>query len=228
MKDATLKQVVKFLETFGDLSAEKMQEILGSGLLADLRDGDVKNVNRDEVRKLLGLSPLTKQPVQLLEYLGSITIYARNEKFNQREHFVVDTSETAKVKISFLGNNFESNFLDKVEESNAETVLHYGKLNRGSVDGPIIAELGGVDKCETTLAEMFSLMEMQPKGEAGALLTNGWWNIFYIKDRAGVLCAVRCHWDGGGWNVFASSVDGPSDWGAVGQLFSRNSFAPQN
>lgn len=161
------------------------------------------------------------KPVELLmELLGTILVPATSNPFIARDHFVIDTSKKAKVKISYLGDNFKDNFLGKIEEPFAGSMLRYGKLKKGSVDRPIIAELGGEAKVETTLAEMFSLME---KGEEGGLLTNGYANIFYIRDKKGVLWAVRCHGDGVGWFVRAFSVDDPLEWRAGGQVFSRSS-----
>ena len=56
---ATLKQVAKMLSLFEETSGEQIQAILESGLLADICDADVVRINRDEVRKVFGLSPLT-------------------------------------------------------------------------------------------------------------------------------------------------------------------------
>jgi hypothetical protein len=91
------------------------------------------------------------------------------------------------------------------------------------VDGPIINELGGEAKAETTLSEMFSLMEKQKNGESGVLLNNGYANIFYIRDQNGVLRAVGVDWDDGGWYVGAYSVEDPGGWRVGRQVFSRNS-----
>lgn len=97
----------------------------------------------------------------LIQSIGTVAIPTRSEEFVARDHFIVDMSETAKVKISSLSSNFRKNFLDKIEEPGAEAVLHYGKLLKSSKDDKIIIELGGKEKAETTLAEMFSLMEKQ-------------------------------------------------------------------
>ena len=59
MKDATLNQAAKILTLFGDAPCEQIQALLASGLLADLRDANVAEVNRDAFRKLVGLKPLT-------------------------------------------------------------------------------------------------------------------------------------------------------------------------
>lgn len=59
MKDATLNQAAKILTLFGDTPCEQVQALLASGLLADLRDANVAEVERDAFRKLVGLKPLT-------------------------------------------------------------------------------------------------------------------------------------------------------------------------
>ena len=74
---------------------------------------------------------------------------------------------------------------------------------------------------ETSLTEMFVLMEKRGKGENGTLITSGYWNIFYVRDSAGVLRAVRVHWCDGGWSVGAVSVTVSHEWGAGDQVVSR-------
>ena len=232
MKEATLRQSVKILSLFSETPVEQIQAILESGLLADLRDGNITQTNRNDFRRVLGLKVLSaevpKEIEKLLDFVGTSTIPARTEKFIARDHFIIDTTEKAKVKISYLGDSFKTNFLGKVEEPIVETVMRFGKLLKSSVDNPIINELGGEEKAESALAEMFSLMEMQPNGEDGVLLTNGYLNIFYTRNGAGVLWAVRCSWHVGGWSVVANSVGAPGEWYDGRQVFSRNPFESQS
>lgn len=162
----------------------------------------------------------------LLEYIGGVAISATTGKFVAKEKFVVNTKRNALVKISYLGDNMKAWFLNgdgKNEDPISEQTLRYHKLRQSSMDGPIIAELGGAGKSETTLSEMFSLMEKQKHGGDGVLLNNGWANIFYIKDCAGVLRSVRVYWFGVGWSVSARSVEIPHRWLVGYQVFSRNS-----
>lgn len=159
----------------------------------------------------------------MLELIGTVIIPARTKKFIARDHFIMDTSKKAKVKISYLGDNFKKNFLDKTEEAITETEFRYHHLKKSSRDILIINKLGGEDKAETTLVEMFSLMELQPNGNNGALLTNSYANIFYIRGTAPVLWAVHCHWHGDGWDVNAYSVGRPDGWSGGGRVFSLNS-----
>lgn len=62
MKKATLEQAGKILSIFKDTPSEKVQAIIESGLLVDVRDGNLYNIDRDVFRKLLGLEQL--QPAQ--------------------------------------------------------------------------------------------------------------------------------------------------------------------
>jgi hypothetical protein len=166
-----------------------------------------------------------KEKSSLLQFLDTTTIPATTSKFVAKEKFVINTKCDAPVKISYLGDNFTAWFLNgdgKIEDPISEQTLRYAKLRKASVDGPIIEELGGETKVETTLSEMFSLMEKQKHGEDGVLLNNGYVNIFYIKDQFGVLRAVDVGWCGGGWDVTAHSVEDEDEWNVGILVFSRN------
>ena len=167
-----------------------------------------------------------KPATSILELVSTVGVAATTSKLVAKEKFVVNTKRNAPVKISYLGDNFTAWFLNgdgKTEDPISEQTLRYHKLRKSSVDGPIIEELGGEAKAETTLSEMFSLMEKQKHGEDGVLLNNGYANIFYIRDNAGVLRAVDVDWFGVGWFVHAISVEFPYGWFDGGQVFSRNS-----
>ncbi len=163
--------------------------------------------------------------VSLLVLAGTVAIPESSEPFVASERFVVNTKRNAPVKISFLWNNFSEWFLtgnSKTEAPIVEQTLRYYTLRKASHDGSIIDALGGAERSDTTLSRMFSLMEAQGKGEDGVLLTNGYANIFYVKDRKGVLRTVHVHWFGGGWRVDADSVMIPVRWDAGHRVFSRN------
>jgi len=159
----------------------------------------------------------------IIDFLGTFLIPATTSEFIIREKFVIDTSCKAEVKISFLGDNFKGWFLDKREKSIVEQILKYSRLLKCSTDRSIIADLGGEVKAEVTLSELFYLMKIQGKGEEGILLTNGYANVFYVKDTACVLRAVHVHWHGGGWHVIADSVEAQDVWSEGRQVFSRSS-----
>lgn len=130
--------------------------------------------------------PAPPQPELLVELVNTVMLAATAEKFVAKDKFVADISPEAKVKISGTGDNFNNWFLagdSRIEEPIGETELRYHKLLKASVDGPIITTLGGRELVTTGLTHMHSLMEKQPYGPqsgVGPLLTNGWWNIFYV------------------------------------------------
>lgn len=191
-------------------------------------DADFHEAIKDEsplIGKFASMIAESCRP-KLLELVSTTTISATAAKFVAREKFVIGTDRDASVKISYLGDNFRNWFLNgdgKVEEPIDEQALHYHALKHPSVDGPIIAELGGEVKAETTLTEIFVLMAKQPKGEAGVLLVKGYANIFYVRDQNEVLRAVNVLWIVDGWNLIAFSIEYPDGWFGGFQVFSRNS-----
>ena len=170
----------------------------------------------------------------LLTLAGTVKVQPVN-KLGVNEFF---NENNSSVKISYVGDNFKTWFYGKVEvQPNADetepgegpyrtlgengadkSVLCYYTLNRSSVDGPIIKELGGEDKVKTTLFHIAALMWKQPDGKQGALLTNGYANIFYVHD-----VAVFVLWYGNGWSVNAYSVEDPDGWYADYRVFSCDS-----
>ena len=160
---------------------------------------------------------------RLLESVNEMSIPATTERFVARDRFVVDTSASAKAMISYLGDNFKAWFLEKTEAPFVGSAISAKRLREVSLDQPIIEELGGEAKAETTLTEVYALMGRQRNGESGILLTNGWANIFYVRDVTGVLRAVGVYWNGDGWRVLARSASGPGRWVDGDQVFSRNS-----
>jgi hypothetical protein len=179
-------------------------------------NGDAKSVVSTEPKS---------QPVLLIP-IGTTTVAATTTLFVARDRFVVNTGKKAPVKISDLGGNFKDWFLEKVEQPFVGSTLKYGKLSRSSVDGPILAELGGEAEAETTLTELYALMEVQKNGENGTLLTNGYANIFYVRDVTGTLRAVNASWYDDGWGVYADAVTDPDAWNDDNQVFSRDSRSP--
>lgn len=171
---------------------------------------------------------LTESPKTppILELVSTVVVSATSGQFIAKEKFVRDTGNSTKVKINFIGTDFEAWFLygeGKIENPISGQKLHCHKLLQSSVDGPIITELGGEAKAETTLCEMFAIMERHGKGEEGTLLNNGRVNIFYIKDQNGVLRTVSVDWRGAGWYVNAFFVKDSSRWFDGNHVFSRNS-----
>jgi len=128
-----------------------------------------------------------------------------------RDYFKKNTG----VRFSNIYAEFKNRFFDKTERPAAKAVYRKYKLLCIADDDPIIAELGGQSKVEGAFAAAFDLLQRQPRGEAGFLQTNGYANIFYVRDKQGALCAIRIAWTNDGWEVDAIAVADPLAW--IGQ-----------
>jgi len=207
--------LVEHQNVFSQIPTEDAQwaiqnTVVAIGLFAEALANHVKQTTEKIAEKLMVL-------------VGTITVPATTKKFRAGANFLLKRDGGI---CSYFGDNFRRWFLEgdgKAEDPITEQTLRYAKLCKASADGPIIAELGGEAKAETTLSEMFSLMENQKHGEDGVLLNNGYANIFYIKDQAGALRTVIVSWFDDGWLVYACSVEYPSRWDGGFRVFSRNS-----
>ncbi|MEY4602542.1 MAG: hypothetical protein RL292_483 [Candidatus Parcubacteria bacterium] len=159
--------------------------------------------------------------LQKIEEVG----FPGTARFVASENFVINPSEDASVKISYLGKNFPVWFLDKVENDISPLTFTYSKLLKSSNDTEIISALEGEGKAEVFLAEMFYLMSLQPSGEEGILLHNGGVNFFYIRDVSGVFRTIRLLWQDSGWGIHAIRPLDPLNlptWNEGSKIFSRN------
>lgn len=184
----------------------------------------VKRIGEAEARAIIGgKAKITVVLESVLTLVCTLTLPAQ-PRFVARDRFKVDTSGKAKVKIAFIWDNFQDRFLDKIEEAVAEAEFAIRKLDKDLLDKEIRSELGGAEWEETTLSQLWALLEKQGHGQPGDLLVNSYANIFYIRDKDGELWAVSARWraGGGGWRVGAYGVDDPGRWGAGGRVVSRN------
>lgn len=207
-------RLTEFQEEFSALPTEDAQWVIMNAKDAiSLFVNAVVNRAKPTVQAIMNL---------LSAIISTFSVSATTDKFVAKDKFKEDTGKKSKVKISYLSDNFKEWFLGKTEVPFAGSTVHGRKLEKNSVDGPILAELGGNEAAETTLTELYVAMAAQPNGENGNLLNNGWANIFYIKDVNGTLRAVRVRWNDDGWVVSACTVEYPHEWHADFRVFSRN------
>ena len=66
----------------------------------------------------------------------------------------------------------------------------------------------------STLEDIAGLIEAQPNGKPGFLLSNGWANIFYVEGKNGEVFAVSVLWDSGSrhWSVRGWQLVGAGEW----------------
>src|SRR3990167_3312582 len=126
-----------------------------------------------------------------------------------------DKFKAGNFNIDCVWDNFQNNFGEptvKPKKFEPKFII----LPRTMLDSEILAEYRPE---EMTLDELSYLLESKE-----GLLTNGYANIFYIRDKGNTLWAVGARWYavGGGWYVNADSVVSPSGWLADSQVVSRN------
>ncbi|MEK7653150.1 MAG: hypothetical protein AAB358_01560 [Patescibacteria group bacterium] len=176
----------------------------------------VKIVGPENVLGILQgeLKVTIKQP-DLLKRVITVAVSGA-AKFVASEHL-------KEANVGWTGDNFKRLFLEKVEEKVGNATIAIHKLEKASLDVPIMAELG--DHAEIQLAHFFALLQAQSKGETGVLLVNGYANIAYIRGIDGNFWAVYVLWypGYGYWFLYAHSVEHPDGWLGGGQVLSRDS-----
>lgn len=206
-------RMVEFQDRFKQLPNEDAQWLIqNTGEAIDLIIDTV-------VKRIKTVGPVNEI---LSTVVSTFTVPATTKKFVAKDNFVVDISDEAKVKISYLYDNFKTWFMEKTEEAFSGSTIYGRQLKKNSLDGPILAELGGREVAETTLTELHAAMAAQPNGESGPLLNDGSDNIFYIRDVTGKLRAVDVYWSDDGWRMEAYSVPDLLVWFADYCVFSRN------
>jgi hypothetical protein len=138
-------------------------------------------------------------------------IPASSKEFIASENFVVSDSETANVKISYVGGGFRDRMLGKVEEPFAGSNLKVQSLTNCSVDSVVIDELGGNTIAKVTLCEMFNFLKVAY--HCG--------HFFYIPDVRDHLSNVSARWSGDGWHLDACETSNPNPLSAANRVVSR-------
>jgi hypothetical protein len=158
---------------------------------------------------------------RLFESVATFKVPGAKE-FVAKKKFVVDTSESARVRISYLGETFKRVMLPKVERDIAEADLKLQKLLDASLDLPenseklgTIAGLGGMEKAEASLYAFHETLAYKQS------IRDFSWVVGYARDAEGILWAVGAYWGGDGWSVEASSVGNPGRWDVGSEFVSR-------
>ena len=196
----------EFLKGFGKMF-EIVKMLVNAVLDIGGDDSDMERILKDET--------LRKEIAKLIVGAKAVAKFVVADMFDVRN---------AAVNISYIGDNLKSWFYGKTEETRDVVIpRRHHDLKRDSLDAEILADLGGEAAAEVTLAGVYELMKLQGAGQSEDLLTNGYANIFYVRDKGGILRAVCVLWHGRGWSVSAFSVEFPYRWRAGYRAFSRNS-----
>jgi hypothetical protein len=161
-----------------------------------------------------------KLTVEILRRLKSTTSLAiAGNTINPCDFF--NTRKGLRTSSNF--NNFILSGASEKEVSANKATISYADLAQAANDGEIGGELpeGYVfEDVDVFLAHLAALIECQWDGKEGALLNNGYANIFYVKVN-GAVFAVRVNWyaDHRKWLCFASRLD-DFRWDAGDRAFS--------
>jgi hypothetical protein len=172
--------------------------------------------------KKISKSPAKATPL-LSEVVSTFIVLNLMAKFIAKDKFIINVDNDAEVKIGDIGQEFRTWFLAKSEKPYLPNIKAvYGRsLNNQSGDRAIIAELGGLKKARVTLAEIYVMLLAQPNGEDGAMLSNGYDNIFYVLDINNILRTVSICWMTNGWWIESNTIDYPLDHMYFARVFSR-------
>ncbi len=140
-----------------------------------------------------------------LKFIEGVTLPETFTKFSVRYYFIVGLEDKIKPQISRLGDVFCQIFLSKTENEQPKKYLRRHVLHLKSMrDIEIINKLGGPENAFTTLQDIWALMRMQPRGQNGRLLTNGFYNIFYVQVDESIKVKVQLKFNIS--SVFAASL----------------------
>lgn len=145
----------------------------------------------------------------LLKPVATATVAARTEPFKASEFF----QNRSGLSIS---DSFRKRFSVKTRrlvKSAPERPYVASVLKKEAYDLDIRKEFH-VEEHLSTLEDIASLIQAQPDGKKGFLVTNGYENIFYVAGRNGEVFAVEVLWDSDflRWFVCASGLQDVGHW----------------
>ena len=183
-------------------------EVLGFANSCPIQD--ITNAIAEMLDRLAnGTKTATPKLLKLITSIQTSTI----ERFIATDCF--KAGETVDgVKIGWLNNSFRRLFLPKVETGIQSVKIKVHQLLRNSKDLGIRAEISETHE-EIKLAHFWLVLKAHNDKKVGN------WIIAYIIGTDGNLWAVHANWCGGGWDLYASSVEYPRPWSADYQVCSR-------
>ena len=192
------------------LDKEGAQQVIERG---DVLKAEIERATINALKKLGSRYPVLAETT-LLKPVAQATVPARTKPFNAAEFY--QTGPGLYVYDTFADR------LDlrarKTVGSAPERPYVASLLQENAYDTGIRKELPEIHL--STLEDIAGLIEAQPNGKSGLLLSNGYANIFYIEGCNGEVFAVRVHWnsDDRMWDVIDWRLDEGGDWLADNQV----------
>lgn len=170
MTNATFSQAAHILRIVEEKGTSKsqLQDIIGAGLLADLLDANLSEVNRDEFRRVIGLKPLSLRydPDAFFRTRFGLWVYDSFRNLVVAKATSSSESRTVTTKSTMLERD--------MTDAEIEEMLGSGYLFTEDQLCDIVAEM----------------IEKQDGGKEGKLLNNGYANLFYLSS-----CVVLVRWN---------------------------------
>lgn len=143
----------------------------------------------------------------ILTLLRTVRIPAQPAVITSEEYF-------KEAGVVVMRDNFKTQFLGLEVPATNETELAVCKLEKTSLDAPILAELG--DRAEISVNQFRAFLAENRESTE--------WFIFYLRGKDGSLWAVGAYWlaVSDGLSVDAYSVGNPNRWYAGNRVVSRN------
>ncbi len=159
-----------------------------------------------------------------------VAIPCLSKPFSVEDYFFRGGKSNVKFSAHDTDSLFYQKFSSQIIAPRDGHILHVYETIRHASDYQILDHL--FSNYETDLAAIFHLLEKQPEGEPGLLLTNEFSNIFYCRNGLlGDLFSVGVSWDTEesepeeerGWLVYAASPIDPKvlEWREGRLVFSR-------
>jgi len=169
----------------------------------------VKNIGGDKIARgiLDGTVKFTVLKESILNLIRTLWVSAQPAVTTSEDYF-------KEAGVVVMGDNFQNQFLGLEIGASERTEFTIRKLEKESLDRPILDELG--DKAEISASQFKAFLAENRRSPE--------WFIFYLRGRDGNLWAVIAHWNSviDGWYVRAFSVGNPNEWVAGHRVVSRN------
>ena len=161
---------------------------------------------------------------QLAQFNKTVVANAVAATFVTTTYWVIDPACKLWVSSEFT-QRITTAYPDPILHRGLEGVTHFPSK---SSDNKNIAEMGGMEEVRKhafTPDQIADLRDKQMSGEEGQLLTNGYWNLFYVIGKGGVLFVVGLYWDrdDGEWHADAWLLVENDFWNSDYRVF-RNTL----
>lgn len=149
----------------------------------------------------------------LLRFISAIDIPTTIEIFIAGDKFSVTHRITTSTQVIIAGLNgdFVKWFLrdgENVVNRNRQCRLSRYLVQETVMDNQILTELYNMGMAETTLADIWYLLEKQGRDKPGFLSNNASGNIFFVAGQDGNVRTVHVYWSNG-WIIDAFSLERP-------------------